>query len=199
MSVYYEARKKTAKKIQAAFWQLYEKKPINKITVAQVSKLAGIHRSTFYIHFADVYQILEIIEQELLTQIQDSDVTNADSLTGLTIIGKRLFNAVRSNYQYLHLLLIEQKDAEFARQYRRYFQDKMVALIQLPSANNTSEQEMAKQLVAKLLVETFITCAGTPQMTFAATEKFMRSSMQNGYYRTLENTFALTDLIKPKK
>lgn len=199
MSVYSEARKKTAKKIRAAFWQLYEKEPINKITVAQVSKLAGIHRSTFYIHFADVYQILEIIEQELLTQLQDSDVTNADSLTGLTIIGKRLFNAVRNNYQYLHLLLIEQKDAEFARQYRQYFQDKMVALIQLPSANNTSEQEMAKQLVAKLLVETFITCAGTPQMTFAATEKFMRSSMQNGYYRTLENTFALTDLIKPQK
>lgn len=199
MSIYSEARKKTTKKIRAAFWQLYEKEPINKISVAQVSKLAGIHRSTFYIHFADVYEILEIIEQELIAQIQSSDVTNADSLTGLSIIGNRLFNAVRDNYQYLHLLLIEQKDAQFAQQYRQYFQNKMTALIQLPTANNSSEQEMVKQLVAKLLVETVITCAGNPEMTFADTDKFMRSSMQSGYYQTLEKVFALPDLIKPEK
>jgi AcrR family transcriptional regulator len=50
-----------------AFWQLYITRPIEKISVKEVCQLAGYNRSTFYAYFKDVYEILEIIEEETIT------------------------------------------------------------------------------------------------------------------------------------
>ena len=57
---------RTKADIEQAFWHLYAQKPIEKITVAQVCELAGYNRGTFYLHFQDVYQLLEIIEDRFL-------------------------------------------------------------------------------------------------------------------------------------
>ena len=35
---------------------------IEKITVGQVCELAGYNRGTFYLHFQDLYEMLEVIE-----------------------------------------------------------------------------------------------------------------------------------------
>ena len=90
---------------------------------------------------------------------------------------------------------IEQRDPQFARRYREFA--RIVQVIQGNGQNNSVEQEMAKQLIAKLLVETFITCAGNPQIDFATTEKFMQGTMQDGYYETLNRRFQLNNLINP--
>ncbi|MBC3796490.1 TetR/AcrR family transcriptional regulator [Acetobacterium tundrae] len=50
-----------------SFWQLYCKKRIEKISVKEVCDLAGYNRSTFYVYFIDVYEILEEIEEQTIT------------------------------------------------------------------------------------------------------------------------------------
>lgn len=197
MSVYEKARARMDHKIREAFWQLYEQKPIEHITVAAVSQIANVHRSTFYLHFTDVYQVLEKIEDQLLAEIKNSDTQLGRSTDGLTKLGQQLFTAVRDNYRYLKLLLIEQRDPQFARRYREFFQARIVQVIQGNGQNNSVEQEMAKQLIARLLVESFITCAGNPQIDFATTEKFMQGTIQDGYYETLNRRFQLNNLINP--
>ena len=57
---------------------MYKEKPIDKISVAQVSDAAGVHRSTFYFHYKDSYEIREEIESELLDDLQALDVKNID-------------------------------------------------------------------------------------------------------------------------
>ena len=42
-----------------AFWNLYEYKHINKITVTELMNKAGYHRSVFYSYFKDIYDLLE--------------------------------------------------------------------------------------------------------------------------------------------
>ena len=64
--------------IVAAFWELYKEKPINKITVKDVTDKAGLYRSTLYYYLEDVYAILEFIEAEIL---QDWEDTIADIFT----------------------------------------------------------------------------------------------------------------------
>ncbi len=49
-----------------AFWQLYLTKPIDKISVKEVTDSIGVYRSTLYYYFADVYAILEYIEETIL-------------------------------------------------------------------------------------------------------------------------------------
>ena len=58
----------TKTNIQLAFWKLYEKKPIGKISVKEVCDKAGYSRYTFYRYFKDIYDVLDQIEADLLEQ-----------------------------------------------------------------------------------------------------------------------------------
>lgn len=48
---------KTKKAIKDAFIQLLENKPIQKITVTELSKQALINKGTFYLHYNDIYDL----------------------------------------------------------------------------------------------------------------------------------------------
>jgi AcrR family transcriptional regulator len=48
------------------FWELYLLKPIEKISVKEITDAAGVYRSTLYYYFPDVYAILEYIEETIL-------------------------------------------------------------------------------------------------------------------------------------
>ena len=60
MSQYLEAREKTIEKIEKAYFSLYIKD--KKITVSEICKIAGIHRSTFYFYYEWVDDVLDGIE-----------------------------------------------------------------------------------------------------------------------------------------
>ncbi|ACV21473.1 TetR/AcrR family transcriptional regulator [Slackia heliotrinireducens] len=56
----------TKAEFREAFLQLYATTPINKMTVGQVCERAGYNRGTFYLHYQDLYDVLEQIENDLL-------------------------------------------------------------------------------------------------------------------------------------
>lgn len=45
-----------------AFMTLYGEKPIEKISIQSITDLAGLSRGTFYLHYLDIYDLLEKIE-----------------------------------------------------------------------------------------------------------------------------------------
>ena len=49
----------TASLMNEALLQLLEKKDIEYITVSELAKKAGVNRSTFYLHYEDIYDLLE--------------------------------------------------------------------------------------------------------------------------------------------
>ncbi len=65
-----EITEQTRKNIIHAFCRLYEEKPIEKISVKEVIALAGYNRSTFYEYFADIYELLEYIEDDVIEYIK---------------------------------------------------------------------------------------------------------------------------------
>lgn len=48
--------------------QLMEEKDIRDISVRELSDLADINRGTFYLHYKDIYDLLDKIEDELFTE-----------------------------------------------------------------------------------------------------------------------------------
>ena len=42
-----------------AFWQLYEDKRIEKISIRELCQVAGYNRATFYAHFKDIYDLVD--------------------------------------------------------------------------------------------------------------------------------------------
>ena len=48
---------------------LLQQKSIKEITVRELADLVDINRSTFYLHYTDIYDLLEKTEQRLLQQL----------------------------------------------------------------------------------------------------------------------------------
>lgn len=48
----------TARKIDDAFLEILEKKDLEYITVKEICKKANVNRSTFYLHYETIYDLL---------------------------------------------------------------------------------------------------------------------------------------------
>ena len=53
---------KTKAAIKESFLELRRNKPIEKITVTELSRLAGINKATFYLHYSDIYSLADEME-----------------------------------------------------------------------------------------------------------------------------------------
>lgn len=61
----------TKQSISTAFIQLLKLKVIQKITVKELCLKAHMNRGTFYLHYHDVYDLLDQIQMELIQEFQN--------------------------------------------------------------------------------------------------------------------------------
>lgn len=69
----------TRKLISEKTLELASKRPVNKITVKEVVDACGITRNTFYYHFHDVYDVLNSILKDKMTELNFDDNTDFDN------------------------------------------------------------------------------------------------------------------------
>lgn len=62
--------RKTKKLYEKALIELLKTKDINKITVTDLSEMADCTRGTFYIHYDDIYDLLESIENNMIYELE---------------------------------------------------------------------------------------------------------------------------------
>ena len=75
--------RKTKAQLRAGLAKLMQTKSIKEITVKELVDEVDINRSTFYLHYTDIYQMLESIEDELegeINQIVNNLITKKVSL-----------------------------------------------------------------------------------------------------------------------
>ena len=65
-----EITEKTRQTFIDVFCELYSQKPIEKISVKDITNKAGYNRSTFYQYFADIYELLDFVENDLLNYMK---------------------------------------------------------------------------------------------------------------------------------
>ena len=75
-----EITKKTRDKFTSVFCELYSQKPIEKISVQEIAEKSGYNRSTFYEYFADIYELLTFVENDLLSYMKE-ELNNKDAPT----------------------------------------------------------------------------------------------------------------------
>ena len=64
--------KRTKTSIINAFLQLRARKPPERITVKELADLANINKATFYLHYKDIYDLSEHLENELFERVFNS-------------------------------------------------------------------------------------------------------------------------------
>jgi AcrR family transcriptional regulator len=65
-----EKTEQTKLSLLSSFCRLYSKKPIEKISVLEITRKAGYNRSTFYQYFSDIYEMLDCVENDVLGYLQ---------------------------------------------------------------------------------------------------------------------------------
>lgn len=69
--------RKTRKSIKTALAELIQKKPLSSITITELTKKADIDRRTFYLHYSNIDEIVEDIENDAVQTLQEA-VPNKD-------------------------------------------------------------------------------------------------------------------------
>lgn len=70
---------RTKRNIYNAFIELRAKKPLEKITITELSELAFINKATFYTHYQDIYDLSEQLENEAIITVLN-DIPNPQNL-----------------------------------------------------------------------------------------------------------------------
>lgn len=102
----------TKQNLIQAFWELYSIKRIDKITIKEITMRAGYNRSTFYEYFSDVYDVLEKIEINLISKLQELPIKQLSS-SDEPFPFEVLISTYSCHSKYLMVLLGDQGDPAF--------------------------------------------------------------------------------------
>lgn len=105
----------TKENLRTAFWELYKEKPIEKITIKEITVAAGYNRGTFYLYYKDVYDIFTQIEEELLEAIREliDETLLRDEQLNLTQHMGLILEMTRRYSDYVSVLMSDRGDPAF--------------------------------------------------------------------------------------
>ena len=167
--------RKTRKAIQNALMQLSVDKRINEITVTDVTQVADINRSTFYLHYNSVYEVLADIEQ-----------SSTDTM--LEIVNKYDPVQLPLNPYPLLKALTEEADANPA--FMRFVSDSKISTTFLP--------KLKKCFIDRLVARVMSKFPDSDENFLKVTVTFMTGGVMDVYVAWLrsEDPMPLEDLCK---
>ena len=106
----------TKQLLRRAFTQLLMEKPIQNITVRELCERAQVNRGTFYVHYSDIYALMEAIEkqmvEELAAALDGLDVTPGNTKS-LVEPCRKIFEFLKQNSDVCIILLGKNSDFAF--------------------------------------------------------------------------------------
>lgn len=101
--------------IHKSMLELLREKPINKITVIEICKRSGLHRTTFYLHYSDIFALLDEIKEHIAniiyTIVQDATQKNSKHEFRFHIN-----RSIVQNFEYFEFICSDHCEAEFQEQ-----------------------------------------------------------------------------------
>ena len=88
-----------------------EQRPIGKITVREICEQAQIHRSTFYAHYRDVYDLVEKVEQNMSRQLTETFFRKLDEKAPARDCFSEIFSFIRQHREFYLYYLSESRQA----------------------------------------------------------------------------------------
>jgi AcrR family transcriptional regulator len=191
--IYESARRKREYEIITAFWEQYKKMPIEKITVKSITDACQIHRATFYIHYQDVYAVLEEIENSLMNALDQISVKCFESSQDLNNFANALYTIYQDNREYLHYLVTENKHPEFSERYKNKL--KLIFPNIFQSETDNPKNRWIIDMTIAGLVDMFLQAADNVLISPDEIILLVKGFMTNGIFDTLLNDFNIKSMI----
>jgi AcrR family transcriptional regulator len=111
--------RKTKRQLRDAMITLMQDHSIAEITVREITELADINRGTFYLHYRDVYDMVEQIENEIFAEFntvvnaRNGSQTIQELEVNMTLLFEDIFNYMADNALLCSALLGPNGDIAF--------------------------------------------------------------------------------------
>ncbi len=121
----------TKKRIQDGLLLLLQKKPINQITVKELTELVDVNRGTFYFHYTDVYDLLHKTEDRFFNDFNNvlngKDLKSSDELYPYLV---EIFSFLEKNANMCRIFFSENCDMKFFNNIKKLVNDRCFAINQ---------------------------------------------------------------------
>lgn len=135
--------RKTKASLKQIFINLLNQKPINQISVTEICGLADINRSTFYLHYCDIYALLEDIEKDCLEEFDLLIEYISHHSLAPDQITKMILQYIYAQKELLNLFILKSSSYEFWQKINQkvmlLFRLKTLQFYQLPPQMSEAE------------------------------------------------------------
>ena len=118
--------RKTRRLLRECLTALLKEKKVQDITVREIADMADINRGTFYLHYKDVFDLMEQIENGLLKELEDmlNHHQAQDLLSRPSLIFAELYPLVQDNADIVSILIGENGDLNFVNRLKHIVREK---------------------------------------------------------------------------
>jgi AcrR family transcriptional regulator len=146
MAEYCDRRvRKTEALLLKGLTKLMKTKSIKEITVRELADEIDINRSTFYLHYKDIYDMVEKIENNLVDKIVLSlDELSKSRITQSTLMEflNDVYSIIYSNADICAVLLSENGDIGFNKKIRKIIHHKAYDIVKNLVGKNCTENQI---------------------------------------------------------
>lgn len=105
--------KRTYKLLKEAFFELLSKKPFDEIKINDICNLAMIHRTTFYSHFSDKFELLDYCIKDVENELSEKIIKNtySDFKDFYTKLVMSLLEYIGENIKFFKSILRKNSDS----------------------------------------------------------------------------------------
>ena len=118
--------RKTRKQLRECLITLLKEKKVQEISVRELTELADLNRGTFYLHYKDVFDLLEKTEGELLADFNALMMKHslAELKQNPGAIFNDIYRLVCENADFIEILMGENGDMNFVNRLKELIRDK---------------------------------------------------------------------------
>ena len=129
--------KKTKRSIKNAFIQLRTKKPLERITVKELSELAQISKATFYLHYHDIYDLSDQLQKEVIKDVLSGLEQPDLSIQDVSAFVSALFHSFYAQQSLINILFSGSQSSVLPLSIERELKEYIFR--QVPSARENAE------------------------------------------------------------
>lgn len=120
--------KKTRRSIFNAFLQIRASKPLEKITVKELAETAEISKATFYLHYKDIFDLSDSLQNETIQNIIDNIEDPEEMTESPEKVFISLMNSFKANQSLVDILFSSSQYAKLPILVEQALKEKVFAV-----------------------------------------------------------------------
>ncbi|HWT73510.1 MAG TPA: TetR/AcrR family transcriptional regulator [Mobilitalea sp.] len=119
---------KTQIAIRDTFIALLKERSIHQITVAEITRRANLGRGTFYLHYKDVYDLYELIQNNLFTELEQlfNNAYPSFDPVNLMELTNTLTTYLDKNREIILLIIQTEDNGKVLQKLKTFFSNKVL-------------------------------------------------------------------------